>query len=558
MPTQDREASEYARAAEQGDGNLSAFIRENHERIVREWESAVRQLPAASALARPALLDHIPDLVMRLAYSMDEAAAGHGSASLDSIPDDHALTRLDEGFDLDEVVREYGILRSTIERLWEEAAPGRRTRQEVTVLDSAIDEAVTKAVQRYTRTRDRTLHALNAISAAALETADVEAFLPRLLHVLLQTTEAVDSVAILLREGDVLRLRATVGLERESAETFTLRVGEGFAGTIAATKEPMELTGAATSPLVKSGVIQASGIRALYGIPLLRGNDVLGVAHVGSRSTFRFSDEDKLLFRVAAERFTAILVQAQLMKDEQEARAQAESALAALRDAATFRDQFIGILGHDLRNPVTAILGSAQLLQRHGALDGVQARSVARIGSSAERIARMVNDVLDFARGRLGGAFPLQRRMVNLQEVCQAAVDELRVAHPQRKIELVTAGSARGCWDSDRLAQVVSNLVGNAISYGREDAPVRVRLDDAGADVELSVTNAGNPIPPEMMPSLFEPYTRGSTAGRSKSLGLGLYIVSQIIRAHGGTVAAHSTERDGTTFTVRLPRAAGS
>jgi len=226
---------------------------------------------------------------------------------------------------------------------------------------------------------------------------------------------------------------------------------------------------------------------------------------------------------------------------------------------ARFREQFVGIVGHDLRNPLSAIVTAAQLLLRHGSLSERHSRAISRILSSGDRMARMIDDLLDFTRSRLGGGFPIARRRVDLAELTAQVIEELELAYPERSVELHRDGDAWGSWDPDRLAQVVSNLIGNALQHSPENAVVRVDLRDKGDRVELETCNEGPPIPHEVLPHIFEPGRRGpSGRGRAASngLGLGLYIVQQIVLAHDGSISVRSSQDDGTRFCVVLPRRA--
>jgi PAS domain S-box-containing protein len=216
---------------------------------------------------------------------------------------------------------------------------------------------------------------------------------------------------------------------------------------------------------------------------------------------------------------------------------------------ARFREQFVGIVSHDLRNPLTAILTSAQLLQRYGELPERQARVVTRISSSADRMARMIDDLLDFARSKLGGGFPIQRRRMDLRQVCEQIVEELEFAWT-RSVPVDAQGDLWGNWDPDRIAQVISNLVGNALQHSEGDVRVTLRSDDDS--VVLETWNGGAPIPADVVPHLFEP---GRRDARSSGLGLGLFIVQQIVLAHGGHMEVRSGA-DGTVFRVTLPRKA--
>jgi PAS domain S-box-containing protein len=219
---------------------------------------------------------------------------------------------------------------------------------------------------------------------------------------------------------------------------------------------------------------------------------------------------------------------------------------------AKFREQFLGVVSHDLRNPLNAILLSAHTLMRSGGLEERQGRTVARIARSAAGMERMIKDLLDFTRVRLGGGFPLQPAPTHLDRVCAEVLEELEAAHPARELRRRLLGGYAGEWDRYRLAQVVSNLVGNALQYSPEGTPVTVTTYPTDEHMVLEVHNLGPCIAPEMLAHLFEPFRRGATAGR-QGLGLGLFIASEIVRGHGGTVTVRSREEEGTTFTVRLP-----
>jgi signal transduction histidine kinase len=227
---------------------------------------------------------------------------------------------------------------------------------------------------------------------------------------------------------------------------------------------------------------------------------------------------------------------------------------------ARFREEFIGVIGHDLRVPLSAIMTGAHLLSL--ARQTAEDRDTAtRILSSAGRMARMIDDLLDFTRGRLGGGIPIERRLVSTKEVCRHVLEELAASHPGRAIVLGSTGDDRAELDADRIAQMVSNLVGNALRYSPDDSMVRVAIDGDSEDgVTLRVCNQGAPIPPDDLTSVFEPFRRGRAhaPANGSGLGLGLYIVERIARAHGGSVTASSSIADGTCFTVWLPRVKGA
>lgn len=218
-----------------------------------------------------------------------------------------------------------------------------------------------------------------------------------------------------------------------------------------------------------------------------------------------------------------------------------------------FRDQFVGVLSHDLRTPLGAIIAGAALLAT--ADDNPEQRRpvVTRILNSAQRMERMIDDLLDLARARLGGSIPLKRQPANLHRVCEEAMTEIRAGHPDAVLRWQGSGDLRGEWDADRLSQVVSNLVGNAIEHGN-GTPITVTGEEQGDLVVLTVHNGGPPVPSELLPSVFEPLARGPEEGLSHNVGLGLFIALAIVTAHGGNIDVSSSNDAGTTFTVELPK----
>ena len=229
---------------------------------------------------------------------------------------------------------------------------------------------------------------------------------------------------------------------------------------------------------------------------------------------------------------------------------------------ARFQERFIGVLGHDLGNPLAAVrLTAAALLARDTLTPDVR-RGVERIDGSASRMARLVKQLLDFTRARMAGGIPLRPREVSLEEVCRRIIGELEPAHPKHGIQLEVRGESRGVWDEERLGQVLSNLLGNALQASPEGTPVRVRLAAMEPNFQrVEVHNGGTPIPAALRPRLFAPFHHvpaepGQPRVKHQGLGLGLYIVSQIVTAHGGWVDVASSADAGTLFAVTLPRVA--
>jgi signal transduction histidine kinase len=270
----------------------------------------------------------------------------------------------------------------------------------------------------------------------------------------------------------------------------------------------------------------------------------------------RVLDRDSRL--VGFAKITRDLSQRRQLENERVARAALERALFEQKKQEELREQLIGIVGHDLRTPLSSVVMGAGLMLKRGTLSETDARTTARIARSADRMAKIIAQLLDFTRARLGGGIRIEPRPMDLAEVCNEVITEIETAHPDRSVRLRAEGDTRGTWDRDRLSQVVQNLLGNAIEHGAGGGPIEVEIDGIAAEsVVLRVHNEGAPIAPALLPLIFDPFRRqNSPARRSEGLGLGLFICREMIRAHRGEIAVQSGEGTGTTFTVTVPRKA--
>jgi phosphoserine phosphatase RsbU/P len=237
-----------------------------------------------------------------------------------------------------------------------------------------------------------------------------------------------------------------------------------------------------------------------------------------------------------------------------DSRSELQKGLASEREAGELREQFIAVLGHDLRNPLAAISAGARILQRSGALQQhKELRILDMINSTVTRMSDLIDNILDFARGRLGGGITLNRDANQpLKPVLDQVVDELRTASPQRLIETSFEITGSVNCDRTRIGQLASNLIGNALTHGARDRPVHVGAKTDDHEFTLWVANAGEPIPETAMQRLFEPFFRGDVRDSRQGLGLGLHIASQIAQAHGGRIEVTSTP-DETRFVFRMP-----
>ncbi len=288
-------------------------------------------------------------------------------------------------------------------------------------------------------------------------------------------------------------------------------------------------------------VFESERIRGLGFIPLLSAGRLLGKFMVYYEAPHRFTPQEIELATAIANHLASVIARF--------------TALASLQETLRLNETFAGVMAHDLRNPLSAVLTTARLLLQRQAGEGERiVNPLNRILSSGNRMLRLIEQLLDFTRIRVGGGIDIEPRTTNLSDVCAQTIGELEFANPGWTIHWTATGNVTGHWDSDRLLQVVSNLVANAGQHGTPGHPILVTADGTGDVVILEVRNAGA-VPAGLAAELFDPF-RGmrDRAASSRGLGLGLFIVREIVMAHGGRVEVASTEPDGTTVRITLPR----
>ena len=269
-----------------------------------------------------------------------------------------------------------------------------------------------------------------------------------------------------------------------------------------------------------------------------------GLLHV---AVFLAEDRHKYERELLLQRQRAEDLAAQHARDQhalQSARAQAQ-------DRAEFAEQLVGVVSHDIRNPLSVIHMSALVLDR-GVPPEQQKAAIARVRRAVQRVQHLIADLLDFTQARLGGGLGVRKASVDMHQAIADSVAELAVAFPGRTLRHEREGGGRCEADADRIVQAVGNLVANAVAHGDASQPITVQTQSHGDRFRITVHNHGKAIPPDVLPRLFEPMVRGAEAG-SKGVGLGLYIVREILRAHGGGVEAQSSEEEGTRFILELP-----
>lgn len=237
----------------------------------------------------------------------------------------------------------------------------------------------------------------------------------------------------------------------------------------------------------------------------------------------------------------------------------AESVAHYTKSIDTSRNLFLGVLGHDLRNPIGAVAMAAKRLTQSRKADPTQLRMAAEMVKATDRATRILNDLLDLTRSAFGTHIPLAKSRFDVAVLCQEVVSELKTINESCSIVIKLEGDPTGHWDMARMGQVLSNLIGNAVQYSDGSGPITVTISGmAASTVEISVHNFGEPVPPEKQKAIFQSWTRAHNVSEGDQhqthLGLGLYISSLIIEAHGGTISVDSAETTGTTFRIQLPR----
>lgn len=407
---------------------------------------------------------------------------------------------------------------------------------------------------------DKTQSASGPTSPESGLTPDVQAIaridaVKTVLRVLLQTTGLRLAVVarVTSREWRCCAVLDEMGFGLNPGDT--LAIATTFCNTVRTSATALLVNHASQEPrFADHPAPRLYGVESYIAVPLYRRDGAFfGVMCALDSSPAELTQDKLEVFRHLGD-----LIGHQLENQDELDRSEAQ--LFSEKEAALLREQLLGIVSHDLRNPLNAIhLSTTQLLHSE-ALPERERRLVTRIARSSARMTRMISELLDFTRGRLGGGIPVHRTAGDLRAVVRQGVEELEAAWPERTLR-VAGGNGRyeGQWDADRLLQVVSNLGGNALQYSAADAPVTLTLSDQGDTVVLEVHNPGEPIAPDALPHLFDPFRRATNShqvsGNSGGLGLGLYIVEQVVKGHGGHIEVTSTLESGTVFRVTLPRA---
>jgi signal transduction histidine kinase len=342
-------------------------------------------------------------------------------------------------------------------------------------------------------------------------------------------------------EQNVMRFRAWRGL----SESYRAAVdGHSPWASDAVAPEPVIVGDALADPAWAkyAETFRAEGIGSLAFIPLATRNGLVGKLMLYSERPHAFFPQRLDTARAIAIHLASVIARF--------------AAVGRLEETIRYNDLLAGALAHDLRNPLSAIAAGAGLLATSpDRAPERTSKTASRILRSSALMTRMIEELLDFTRVRAGGGIAIERQVTDVQKLCATVLGEFELSQPAWRIEREARGNLSATVDPDRLHQVLSNLISNAGQHGQEGAPINVALDGENAAAILVRVHNRGAIPPDVLPHVFDPFhTTQRLQGRSDGLGLGLFIVREIVRAHGGTVEVSSSEDAGTTFSIRLPR----
>jgi sigma-B regulation protein RsbU (phosphoserine phosphatase) len=359
---------------------------------------------------------------------------------------------------------------------------------------------------------------LTEVSRAISDTASLDEVLQLTVDRATDLVGAERALLVVANDDGILALRSSHGVDAELGARFHEPLDESLVPRLA---ELLDVPPA-----------------RFIGVPLVVAGRVKGILAVVRPISPAGAEEDEWLLSALADQAAVALEKTRLT------------------EIGEFRDQLMGIVGHDLRNPLnTIVMASHVLLQREG-LGARETELARKITNGALLAVRLIEQLLDLTRSRLGGGIPVDPRPLDLSEVCRQVAGELELTHPERPLHVDLRGDLKGVWDRDRMYQLIGNLVGNAVAHGEPESPIELRVDGTTSELGIEVANCGKPIPPEAITFIFDAFRQGrrAHASRSHGLGLGLFIAQQIARSHGGAISVTSSEHEGTTFRVKLPR----
>ncbi|HEY8477386.1 MAG TPA: GAF domain-containing protein, partial [Chloroflexota bacterium] len=509
-----------------------------------------RRPASAKALRRISL--EASALEARAAITAQPQWVERAEALLPALPSSHAIAR-DEGVEgilalpLEGVGEVVGVLTCA----WQNPhTPTSEERQVADLLAGLLATGV-RAARRYAEAerRARDLAALQEITEVGLAGLQLEPLLQELLQRSRRLTGADVAIIYLFQEeAGELVVRKAVGVSSAEMADLRVRAGQGLAGQVFARNEPLVVPDIQAQPHLQSPYMAAHGIRSALGVPLRARGRLIGVGELAFKRPREFDAEDVRLLEVMAERAALAIENARLYQET----------LTRARELAEARrrlELFMGVVAHDLRAPLTAIRGYAQLLRRPGALaDRQRDQALRGIDEQVGQMLRLIEDLLNVSRV-LAGRLPLALRPTDLVALTRKVVEAQQVTTTRHRIILEAPDRIEGQWDPERLTQLLTNLINNAIKYSPEGGNIWVRLRATDDSVELDVVDQGIGMAPETLEVIFRPFVRIERTRTLRGAGLGLFIAKQIVEAHGGRIWASSPgPGKGSTFSVVLPR----
>jgi signal transduction histidine kinase len=539
--------------------NVAELLELNQEEILDQCLQQVRRTPAAEGLTDPEIRNSLREYLRSLTKTFREGTIAAEASREQRLVDLHLLTRLRQGFNLDDVIHEYTFLGEAVSRIGSRVDPADRPEpQDIERFFLSLNRAVAAAVETFSKqfgeheqNQKRYLRLLDQIAREALTAGQLPLHerLGDVIKLVLAATQAQTAALLLYRqETKKLKMAASIGILGERAGEYEAALGsDTFVAQIADMDEESILAEQFTADVEVSRPLRESGLESLLGHPLKARGRLLGVLYIGIKERRPFLSWELQRMSALAQRLALLLDNADLFQDRQ-------ASIEQLQAERELRERFVSVLAHDLRGPLSTAKMAAQLLTRR--LEGLdEPRGLAvRIDRNLDRADRMVRDLLDANRIRAGQRLPLHLEECDLASLARDLVEELETLHGGRFV-LKAETAVRGIWGSDELRRAIWNLAINAVKYGAPDQPITITVTQQDSEALVAVHNEGQALSAEERESLFLPFARSHAAqtGGRPGWGLGLTLVRGAALAHGGSVQVESEPGQGTTFTLRLP-----
>lgn len=520
----------------------AALLRSLAPEVVEHWRAlALEQVEAARKQSPEDLVDNLPTFLDRLAQVLASGWMAEDVERLFEASKAHAEQRTHlPGYTVPQVIREYGLLRQVL--ITGLRTAGHLEHATFVMVHTALDHAIEQAADHFVVISQRERGELQAIADAALTQQSLEELLPMLVDAVAEALRA-DTVAFLLRDQEDLVVRAGRGLDTDVEQGSRVPMGQGFAGRVAEARALLVEEEVDPAGLVSPALREAQ-VRSLLGAPLLIGNELLGVLHIGSLTPRRFSPHERRLMRVVAARAALALDRAQL--------------LGQLERENQRQSDFIATLSHEVRTPLSVMSNALYILESMELADPRADRQLLAMERQLRLLTRLTDDLLDvsrIARGKL----ELRLELVNLTQLLEEVAEAVRPMADSKSLEFSYAlGPDTLCVQGDtaRLTQVATNLLNNAIRYTPPGGKIHLGVSREGDCARVIVRDTGIGIPPSLQPQIFDMFRQLATPMRQQreGLGIGLNLVKNLVEMHRGSITASSRgEGQGAEFVVSLP-----